>query len=119
MPYLLSYVEFYKDLCILKEHYQGGGGGIPHYWARSGSQVNIEILTGSSCMTGISPSIQCHKIYAIVNISLKSEIFRETSWPTGVIDAQQLWAGRRGPELVPEALFFLELVLAFIIHSTS
>lgn len=69
-------------------------GGPTHARSGVGGQANIEILAGSSCMTGISPSIQYHKIYAIVNISLKSEIFQETSWPTGVTDAHQLRAGR-------------------------
>lgn len=53
-----------------------------------------------------------------MTISLKSEIFQETSSLTGVIDASQLWAGRRDPELVLEALsIHLELVLGFVIHS--
>lgn len=95
-------------------------GALPRAGPGIGGQANIEILAGSSCMTEISPSIQYHKIYAIVNISLKSEIFQETSWSTGVTDAHQLRAGRRDPELIPETLsFLLELVLAFIIHSTS
>lgn len=54
-----------------------------------------------------------------MNIRLKAEIFPETSWPKGVIDAQ-LWAGRRDLEPATNAFsFFLELVLAFIIHSGS
>lgn len=103
MPYFLSYVEFYKDLYVPEESIIAVVvegfltivlRGPTHARSGVGGQANIEILAGSSCMTGISPSIQYHKIYAIVNISLKSEIFQETSWPTGVTDAHQLRAGR-------------------------
>lgn len=83
-PYILSFTESPKSPSL------GWGGGVPCYCLQGatcagpgmGVQANIWILAESSCMTGISPSIQYCKNLCHGNIRLKSKIFRKISWPT-------------------------------------